>query len=170
MAGAGAYSCILTCLNATPAARCVACHGVGSHPVPVALMGECLHARRVESRPPASFVVLGQLKIEALAVHPNNDVADASPGVQVGAKDMESPVGVRKPGEAECCSQELAALVEHELLDHLGRLEKQRMGDREAQRLRGLEVDHELELSRLLNWQVAWLGSPQDAIDVDRGP
>jgi hypothetical protein len=36
MAEAGPYSCILTCLNASHAARCVACHGVRSHPVPVA--------------------------------------------------------------------------------------------------------------------------------------
>jgi mono/diheme cytochrome c family protein len=28
-------------LNASYAARCVACHGVRSHPVPVALAGEC---------------------------------------------------------------------------------------------------------------------------------
>ena len=27
--------------NASHAARCVACHGVRSHPVPVALVGEC---------------------------------------------------------------------------------------------------------------------------------
>jgi hypothetical protein len=28
-------------VNASHAARCVACHGVRSHPVPVALVGEC---------------------------------------------------------------------------------------------------------------------------------
>src|SRR5262245_12207568 len=28
-------------INAPHAARCVACHGVGSHPAPVALVGEC---------------------------------------------------------------------------------------------------------------------------------
>ena len=28
-------------LSASRAARCVACHGVRSHPVPVALVGEC---------------------------------------------------------------------------------------------------------------------------------
>jgi len=28
-------------LSASHAARCVACHGVRSHPVPVALVGEC---------------------------------------------------------------------------------------------------------------------------------
>jgi hypothetical protein len=27
--------------NASHAARCVACHGVRSHPVPIALVGEC---------------------------------------------------------------------------------------------------------------------------------
>ena len=31
----------LTLPNASHAARCVACHGVRSHPVPVALVGEC---------------------------------------------------------------------------------------------------------------------------------
>src|SRR4029077_15896845 len=30
-----------TLLSASHAARCVACHGVRSHPVPVALVGEC---------------------------------------------------------------------------------------------------------------------------------
>jgi hypothetical protein len=29
------------CLNASNAARCVACHSVRSYPVPVALVGEC---------------------------------------------------------------------------------------------------------------------------------
>jgi len=33
-------------LDASHAARCVACHGVHSHPVPVALVGECSHLRR----------------------------------------------------------------------------------------------------------------------------
>jgi hypothetical protein len=28
-------------LSASHAARCVACHGIGSQPVPVALVGEC---------------------------------------------------------------------------------------------------------------------------------
>jgi len=30
-----------SCFSASHAARCVACHGVRSHPVPVALDGEC---------------------------------------------------------------------------------------------------------------------------------
>jgi hypothetical protein len=41
MAEAGAYSCILSYLNAAHAARCVACHGVRSQAVPVALAAMC---------------------------------------------------------------------------------------------------------------------------------
>jgi len=49
--------------------------------------------------------------------------------------------GHRAPGEAECCPEELAALVEHALLDDLVRALEQRLRDGEAERLRGLEVD-----------------------------
>jgi hypothetical protein len=48
-------------------------------------------------------------------------------------------------GEAERCSKELAALVEHGLLDHLSRLKQQCLRNSEPERFRGLEVDHELE-------------------------
>ena len=41
----------------------------------------------------------------------------------------------RAPGEAEGCSQELAALVEHGLLDDLVRPLEQRLRDGEAERL-----------------------------------
>ena len=36
--------------NASHAARCVACHGARSHPVPVALVGECSTPIEVSSR------------------------------------------------------------------------------------------------------------------------
>src|SRR5215831_17264967 len=74
-----------------------------------------LHAGRVERRPPAAVVVLRQLEVVALAVHADGDVADAGPRVEPRAKRPERSIirGARKPGEAECCSQELAALVEH---------------------------------------------------------
>src|SRR5437660_7901833 len=41
--------------NASPAARCVACHSVRSHPVPVALVGQWLHtlSRRTWPASPA---------------------------------------------------------------------------------------------------------------------
>jgi hypothetical protein len=36
-----AISCRVGLVTASNAARCVACHGVRSHPVPVAMVGEC---------------------------------------------------------------------------------------------------------------------------------
>jgi hypothetical protein len=81
---------------------------------------------RVERRPPAAFVVLRQLEVVALARHADRDPANAGPGVEPGA---ESPQGAgvgraREPDEAECCSQESAAAVEHALLDDLSRLQQ----------------------------------------------
>src|SRR5262249_2204184 len=73
------------------------------------------HPGRVEGRSPPALVVLGQLQVVALAVHAHGDVADTGPGVEPGVECPESPVirGTRKPGEAEGCLPELAALVEH---------------------------------------------------------
>jgi hypothetical protein len=42
--------------------------------------------------------------------------------------------------------------------------------DREAELFRGLEVDDEIELHRLLDGKVAGVGSLQDAIDIGRRP
>jgi hypothetical protein len=49
------------------------------------------------------------------ARHADGDVADAGPGVEPGPERPERAVvrRTREPGEAECCSQELAALVEN---------------------------------------------------------
>ena len=85
----------------------------------------------------------------------------AGPGVEPGAEGVEGAVvrWHRTSGEAECCSQELAALVEHGLLDHVVRPQQEWLGDREAKGLRCLQVDHELKLGRLLDRQIAWLGA-----------
>src|SRR5262245_54603113 len=66
------------------------------------------------------------------------------------------------------CSQELAALVEHGLLDHLVRRQQQRLGDRQSYRLRSLEVDDQVELRRLLDRKVAGARSPKNSINEPR--
>jgi hypothetical protein len=50
--------------------------------------------------------------------HTDRDVSDSGPGVEPCAKRPEGVVIRRsgKPGEAEGCSQELPALVEHGLI------------------------------------------------------
>ena len=55
-------------------------------------------------------------------------------------------------------------------LDHLIRPLQERRRDRQAERLGGLEVDHQLELRRLLDGQVAGLGALEDLVDVGGGP
>jgi hypothetical protein len=66
----------------------------------------------------------------------------------------------REPEEAEGGGEEGAAAVGHDgrvLFDDLIRAQEQRRWDREAERLRGLEVDDELELCWLLDRQVRCL-------------
>jgi len=81
-------------------------------------------------RAPAALVVLGQLKVEALVSHADRDPPDARPRIEVRAESVEPAMmgRARKSDEAECCSEELAALVEHGLLDHVVRLQHQQRG------------------------------------------
>src|SRR5712692_11073488 len=58
---------------------------------------------------------------------------------------------------------------QHALLDHLVRLEEDRLRDRQTERSRGLEVDDELERLRLLKGEVTGLGAFQDPVDVACG-
>ena len=73
-----------------------------------------LHAARVERRPPAAFVVAGELEIVALPRHPNREPSDTGPRVEPRAESPEGAVigWARESGEAEGCPEELAALVD----------------------------------------------------------
>src|SRR5262249_10152670 len=53
--------------------------------------------------------------------------------------------------------------------DHLVGAGKQRGRHGDAERFRGLEVDHQLELSRPLHGQVGWLFALENAASVDPG-
>ena len=65
------------------------------------------------------------------------------------------PRGARRVGRAR-------------LLDQLVRLEEQRLRDREFECLRGLEVDHQLELCGLLHREIGGLGALEDFVDEGR--
>src|SRR5262249_37880718 len=64
---------------------------------------------------PTAFIVLSELEIVALVVHAHGDVADAGPGIEPRAQRPQRAVvrGHRAAGVADCCPEELAALVEH---------------------------------------------------------
>src|SRR5262245_51442455 len=53
--------------------------------------------------------------------------------------------------------------------DHLIRPRQQRRRDREAEGLGGLDVDDELELGGLLDWEIGGSRAPEDLIDVSCG-
>src|SRR6266478_3596132 len=55
------------------------------------------------------------------------------------------------------------------LLDHLVRPLQDRRRDRQAEGLGGLEVDHELELGGLFDWQVCGLGALENPVHVEGG-
>src|SRR5262245_42922337 len=69
---------------------------------------------------------------------------------------------VPKPAVSRCSNDTQLAT----LFDHLVGAGEQAIGHREAERLRGLEVDHQLVLSRCLHWKVGGLFALQDAINI----
>src|SRR5262245_65611176 len=66
-------------------------------------------------------------------------------------------------------SQKATSLVEHRLLDDLVRSGQDRLRDREPQRLRGLEIDDQLELRGLLHREIGGLGSFQNLVHEGGG-
>src|SRR5262245_59864034 len=54
--------------------------------------------------------------------------------------------------------------------EDLVRSSQKRCGNREAERLGGLEIDREIELRRLLHREIGWVRAFQDLVDVRGGP
>src|SRR5260370_17895726 len=75
------------------------------------------------------------------------------------------------PGSGSACSTrstgtEDLTLLGVTLFDHLVGTGEQRWRKRDAERLGGFQVDHQLELGWRLHRQFGWLGALQDAIDI----
>src|SRR5262249_5455955 len=66
------------------------------------------------------------------------------------------------------CSQQVAALVAHRLVDHLSGPQEERLRDVEPECLCGLHVDDKIKVGWLLHGHVPRLCALQDAVHVDR--
>ena len=108
-------------------------------------------------------------------------------GAGAGVQRVQHPGQVGRPGQAAGVRGEDAVgaslhggernltplatdCQECSLLDHLIRPLQERLRDRQPERLRRLEVDHQLERGRLLDGQIGRSGALQDLVDVGRGP
>src|SRR5207253_7247375 len=76
----------------------------------------------------------------------------------------------RPPSTQSGRSSFLKAVIYARSLDHLVRLQKQLLRNGESYRLRGLEIDYELELRRLLDGQVPGLRALEDLVHVGGCP
>ena len=54
------------------------------------------------------------------------------------------------------------------LFDQLVGAQKERLGDREPDHLRGLEINHQLELDWSFDWQISYPGTLENTVDVSR--
>src|SRR5207245_10962510 len=91
------------------------------------------------------------------------------PRVQSRTERVEGAVvgGQRESGEPDGCPEELAALVEHALLDDLVCPQQQRLRDREPESLGGLEVEGERKARRPLDRNLRRWRATQD-LDRER--
>ena len=64
---------------------------------------------------------------------------------------------------------EMSAAAKIPLFDHLVGEREHIVGDFYVKRLCRFEIENERELGRLFNWQVGWLGTLKDFVDVHCG-
>src|SRR5262249_14705044 len=127
-----------------------------------------------ENESPSAWVLARVVTGVSLVVppprHPNGSVADAYPRVEPRAQSPERALigGHGAPSEAEGCSQESGALVEHGLFDDLVRSPQHRLRDRQPESLRGLQIDDQLEFGGLFDRKIGGLGALEDLVDQYR--
>src|SRR6516164_10537756 len=89
----------------------------------------------------------------------------------IGLRESEARYA-RECGSARCEMEKISTGKFHfeplplsVLFDHLVGESKQRRRNREVERLRRLEIEHQIEFRRLLDWQIAGLGALENLVD-----
>src|SRR5262245_55679263 len=94
------------------------------------------------------------------------EIKNASPIRRMSTSVGMAAASLADPKLWAVCSQESAAWVEHALLDDLVGSQQERRWDCESKCLRRLHVDHELELSRLLDGEMSGLRALENPVNV----
>src|SRR4030095_4232259 len=95
---------------------------------------------------------------------------DAELGMSsTGGKACDDQESERHGEFRSCSSSDLTRGHDHGLLYDLIRPQQHRLRDGQPERLGGLQVDDQLVLRRLLDWQVGGLGSFQNLVHVSSG-
>src|SRR5712691_13549178 len=105
-----------------------------------------------------------RLSHQFLRAHYSQKLFSVGGSIAVNADKKLHPNKRKRPGR-DCTG----ARGQHALLDHLVRLQQERGRDREAEGLRGLEVDDQLELRRLLDGKIGGLSALEDLVHIGRG-
>src|SRR5471030_3299095 len=86
---------------------------------------------------------------------------------QQTARHISGTGGCGSSAAPACRMFLLEAVPRDRSFDHLVGERHQIVGEFDPERLRRLEIDHELKLGRLQDRQVRWLGTFEDADDID---
>ena len=111
-------------MNTAPAWRRARSFTSDSLPSPILFGGVSWNSTEVERTvagiriSPAAFVVLGELDVVALAVHPDDDVTDAAPGVEPAVKQAQLGLHRRHEREPDGGAEEAGAGVQFLWSDH----------------------------------------------------
>jgi hypothetical protein len=116
--------------------------------------------------------VSDETRVVLLALYAGDDGAEPVPRVQPGTERVERAVIRRhgERGEFDCRLKKSPAMVKQGLFDHLVRTEQERLRNHQPQSLRGLEVDDQFKLGRLLDGEVTGLRAFQDLVHERRRP
>src|SRR4029450_8686926 len=82
------------------------------------------------------------------------------------AQSARSYEGIEHPAKPTAARRSWPRWSSTALLDHLIRAQQHRLRDREPERLRRLQVDHQLELRGLLDGKIGGLDALKDLIHV----
>jgi hypothetical protein len=146
---------------------CVSCGRCGACPNTAGRHGVAQHFQHRKSACSSHWHLKSSKSVETIGGHSSAGKRSFSRTAPQGCRP---DCRAYPPQALQASSLKTRACRPHGLLDHLGRLEEERGGDGQAERLGRLEVDDEIEGRGSLNGQIPRLGPFEDLVYIDGGP